>query len=358
MYRSCIFCSAALGSNDSIGRFPVGRSLAFDGEKGRLWAVCPRCERWNLAPIEERWEAIEDAERLFRDTRLRAQNENIGLAKLADGTRLVRVGQALPGELAAWRYGRELRRRRMWASLGTRADLLMVVEAFAGGWLFTMRTIYREVAPYWLAGRVMHRIPAAESPTEKPIHLRWRDLRLARTALGSEGRLELRIVQSREIWAPSSPVVVRGPAVAAVLGKALVRINGRGAGPEDLDQALARISRAGGAEPFLRSAAAGFDLAVPNLNYGSLTPTFTPDSAEEKAKAREDAARHALAGPPRDPTSALALEMALHDETERRALHGELAMLEGMWRDAEEIAAIADRLPDVDPEPPRLGAEH
>ena len=34
---------------------------------------------------------------------------------------------------------------------------------------------------------------------------------------------------------------------------------------------------------------------------------------------------------------------------------GELTMLEGMWRDAEEIAAIADRLPDVPtPEPPRL----
>ncbi|HEX5870207.1 MAG TPA: hypothetical protein VFY65_07325, partial [Longimicrobium sp.] len=90
MYRNCIFCSSALGSNDSIERFPVGKSLAFDAEKGRLWAVCDRCARWNLAPIEERWEAIEDAERLFRDTRLRAQRENIGLAKLRDGTRLIR----------------------------------------------------------------------------------------------------------------------------------------------------------------------------------------------------------------------------------------------------------------------------
>lgn len=50
MYRSCIFCSGALGSNEAIERFPVGRSLAFDAAKGRLWAVCPRCARWNLAP--------------------------------------------------------------------------------------------------------------------------------------------------------------------------------------------------------------------------------------------------------------------------------------------------------------------
>lgn len=356
MYRACIFCSAPLGANEAVELFPVGRSLAFDAEKGRLWAVCPKCARWNLAPIEERWEAIEEAERRFRDTRLRVQNENVGLAKLADGTRLVRVGEALPGELVAWRYGQEARRRHLWASLGTHANLLMAVALpLGGGWLAAMRMIYDAVAPYWRAEQVMHCIPAAESPTEKPIHLRWRDLRLARTGLGSEGRLELRIVQSREIWAPSSPVAVSGPAVAAVLGKALVRINGQGAEPAELDLALARISSAGGAEPFLRAtAAAGFDMAVPNLNYGSLTPTFTPNSAEQKAKAREDAVRRALPGPPRDPTGALAVEMALHEETERRALDGELAMLEAMWREAEEIAGIADRLPDIDAEPPRL----
>jgi hypothetical protein len=38
----------------------------------------------------------------------------------------------------------------------------------------------------------------------------------------------------------------------------------------------------------------------------------------------------------------LALEMAAHEETERRALDGELALLEEAWRDAEEVAAIAD----------------
>ena len=38
----------------------------------------------------------------------------------------------------------------------------------------------------------------------------------------------------------------------------------------------------------------------------------------------------------------LALEMSLHEEDERRALEGELAELEDRWREAEEIAAIAD----------------
>jgi hypothetical protein len=36
--------------------------------------------------------------------------------------------------------------------------------------------------------------------------------------------------------------------------------------------------------------------------------------------------------------------MALHEAQERRALEGELAALEQAWREAEEIAAIADGL--------------
>ena len=40
----------------------------------------------------------------------------------------------------------------------------------------------------------------------------------------------------------------------------------------------------------------------------------------------------------------LALEMAAHEEIERRALQGELAALEEAWKSAEEVAAIADSL--------------
>ena len=43
-------------------------------------------------------------------------------------------------------------------------------------------------------------------------------------------------------------------------------------------------------------------------------------------------------------TTKLALEMALHEEQERRALEGELWILEQAWKEAEEIAAISDSL--------------
>ena len=44
------------------------------------------------------------------------------------------------------------------------------------------------------------------------------------------------------------------------------------------------------------------------------------------------------------PVERLAVEMALHEEQERRALEGELEVLTDAWRDAEEIAAIADSI--------------
>ena len=118
-----------------------------------------------------------------------------------------------------------------------------------------------------------------------------------------------------------------------------------------IDRALNEIRRAGSAEDFLRSAAQrrlrvdGWSLPFPEVRKVTFRETFrgevTPD------------------GPPGVlPASPVALEMALHEETERRALDGELAMLEAMWREAEQIAAIADRLPELPaPDPPRLAPE-
>src|SRR6478672_1588159 len=85
VYATCLFCNGDLGRNEAIETFPVGRRLAFDAAKGRLWVVCRKCERWNLTPIEERWEAIEDCERQFRGTKLRVSTDEIGLARLKEG---------------------------------------------------------------------------------------------------------------------------------------------------------------------------------------------------------------------------------------------------------------------------------
>ena len=54
-------------------------------------------------PLEERWEAVEAGERLYRDASLRAQTGEIGLAQLREGLQLVRIGPPLRPEFAAWR---------------------------------------------------------------------------------------------------------------------------------------------------------------------------------------------------------------------------------------------------------------
>ena len=112
MFTTSLFCSTALGANETIEHFPVGRRLAFDPDKGRLWVICRACDRWNLTPLEERWEALEEADRLFRETRLRASTDHIGLARLRDGLELVRIGKPQRPEIAAWRYGDQFGRRR------------------------------------------------------------------------------------------------------------------------------------------------------------------------------------------------------------------------------------------------------
>ena len=44
------------------------------------------------------------------------------------------------------------------------------------------------------------------------------------------------------------------------------------------------------------------------------------------------------------PAVSLAIEMAVHEDQERAALEGDLIELEAAWREAEEIARIADDL--------------
>jgi hypothetical protein len=346
MYRNCIFCSADFGTNEVLETFPVGRQLAFDSWKGRLWAVCPGCARWNLSPIEERWEAVEQAEKLFRDARLRVQSENIGLARLPDGTRLVRVGRAIPGELAAWRYGTQLLRRRKRYFVVGGAGLAAGVAAWGGLQAlgvggFGMWLGFQAIHSRWQQ-RVVHRVtaddeaaaPGQASPGrtadggEHIIVRRWHleGMRLAGARPGDELAVEIRDAHRskpagwRDGVNPKSRdvVVVSGEQARKVLARAMVHVNRKGASRDLLREANRILEDAGSAESVLRDAAIG--------------------GAALGKKAGRDP--YLLVGP-----GALAFEMALNEDAERRALEGELAALEAAWREAEEIAAIADALP-------------
>jgi hypothetical protein len=341
MYSTCIFCHSSLGQNESIEHFPVGRRLAFDGEKGRLWVVCAACNRWNLTPLEERWEAVEECERRFRGTTVRTSTENIGLARLADGTELVRIGRPLRPEFAAWRYSGEFagRYRR---SMITGAALTGVAAGLA---MFGPASLLVGLPALGVAELLKMRLPEARGYFETAAaqgRLRddagevmltgRRELQRARLrsqrerGSGSAWALHVRTVvnpfsqlnpdPTNLTWDPRDHVV-SGAAGLRALAVLLARPNAGGAGKSMVQAAVKRIDRARTAEGFL--ARAEDDVRRMGIGYR--------DVWEMPLEIR------------------LAMEMAAHEDAERRALEGELVDLERHWREAEEVAAIADALP-------------
>ena len=111
MYRACAFCNGKLDGDGGPSGLGVGRRLAFDEWKGRLWVICPKCSRWNLAPLDDRLERIEALARAAGEGRVAAATEQVALIRWQTYD-LVRVGKPRRLEFATWRYGERLRARR------------------------------------------------------------------------------------------------------------------------------------------------------------------------------------------------------------------------------------------------------
>jgi hypothetical protein len=315
--RRCIFCHGELPANEAVEHFPLGRRIAFDPGRGRLWAVCPSCSRWNLAPIETRWEALEELEKTHRDHgRLLASTDNIALIE-APGIELVRVGNARLAEEAWWRYGAEMLRRRSRARLVTWAErgTLIALSVATGG------------INFWLFGG-----DAANS------FLRWR--KFGGTAWRGESLCircgaplrELSFKKSRYLY------LMRDDALDPALGISCgsCRLRGRDgehrlhgvAAQHILRRVVTRHHFQGASEKRVRAATDYID------RLGS--PAAVTDEIAGRGT-RLDALldKH-------NRTQAVALEIALNDENERRLLELELSELEVRWRQEEEIAAIVD----------------
>src|SRR2546422_909240 len=111
MYRTCGFCNGKLDGDGGPSGLGVGRRLAFDEWKGRLWVICPKCSRWNLAPLDDRLEQIEALARAAGEGRVAAATEQVALIRWQTYD-LVRVGKPRRMEFATWRYGERLKARR------------------------------------------------------------------------------------------------------------------------------------------------------------------------------------------------------------------------------------------------------
>ena len=359
MYSHCPTCVAPLGRNRVLEAFPIGERIAFDLGRGRLWVLCPRCRSWNLAPLEERWEVVEAAERLFETAVVGASTQQMALGRVADGTELIRVGGARAVELAGWRYGRELtsrwRRHRRLALVGGGVGLgLVLLPAVGTGTVASLglgagavtlllrrirknRPVFRrrvtspEASDDDLPGILIESGPdprgeelreAGEEATLVRL-FRKRDVERLLLVPGPEEAGGWRLMVDR--WYRPPMELERREAERSL--RAMLAVwNPWGGSPSQVERAVARVRELGSADRVLAQAAR-------DLNAGHAWE-------HHLAWPFRDTARIQWA----DPTLRLALEVAANEEVERRALEGELRLLEREWAEAEELAAIADTL--------------
>jgi hypothetical protein len=364
MYSACLFCNGPLDTNERIESMPVGRRLAYDLARGRLWVICARCGRWNLSPLDERWEAIDQCERLFRATRLRYSTDNIGLARIDERLELVRIGPALLPEIASWRYGARLERAAA-APNGVHR-----VRRFVGHGAGLHRWVARKAASA-LAGYATS-VGLSDDAMLRLRTFRRGDAVLARTLdevgtpivirYGHLGAAEL-IRPERD--APWRLVVRHDGGVARVAeadglrtaGKLLASLNFGVASSAEVRHAIAKLDEAGDREGyFTRVASLAMRTQwgrVPDAPDEGLIEPAGSSFAERIALQLANRSFWGRGGTGSDettplfrlpPVDRLALEMASNEDIERRALKGELDALAAAWKEAEEIANISDEL--------------
>jgi hypothetical protein len=308
MYSHCIYCTADLGSNEELEAFGVGRRLAWDAARGRLWVVCALCSRWNLSPLEERWEVVDQCERLFERAQRRVSSEHIAMGRLPSGLDMIRVGAAQRGEFAAWRYGRTLT-RRWWKHQVTGAGGFLAVTSGPFVWPLVLPLALWQAH---MDRRVVLRLPDGSGADVEVTPRHARHLRLLSEPGGTDWQLIVRGRQDRS-------AILRGDAALRAAAMLVPHVNRKGATDLQVKVAVQELERHGtGADYF----AASVDRIRSQALFGNRHSTVRGAPAEIR----------------------LALEMAAHEESERRALEGELKALEAAWREAEEIAAIADDL--------------
>jgi hypothetical protein len=316
----CLFCHKAFPANDRFQHFPLGRRIAFDPERGRLWAVCERCYRWTLWPLENRDEALYELERAAHDSATPvAHTEHISLLHL-DGLLLVRVAGAGLAERAWWRYGRELnRRKRVFEGAASRLTAytfgaLHLVGEFVGlgdgdvdiTWDDKpVADILRWRRFGWAAWHGRRTCSYCGSTLRA---LRYDQSWWVYPLRGADGSLEIGVPCQRcDPWTPDNVYVIDGPQAENVLRRCLAYQNIGGAWEDVVKQAADLIEGVGSAGE------------------------FTLDSVQRRECLWK-----------LGPTRAIAMEIALNESVEQRLLDLEIRALEFIWKQEEELARIID----------------
>jgi hypothetical protein len=260
--------------------------------------------------------------------------DNIGLAKVRDGTTLVRIGEPLRPEFAAWRYGDQFGRRRRRQFLiagGGLAALGAVVSAgaVAGVGLGAFSWMFINSGRALIRGDPEAVVAKVRTDAGNVVHVRRRHLGETWIGRGEGGSLAINL---RYKHGQATFVGREAERIASIV---IPKVNRFGGSKQVVANAVGQIESAGGAEGFLER------LALVAPAYSRHAVAAAP-SRWGRRRWNSDVMSAGLFGLP--PEQRIALEMALHEEVERRAIQGELAELERAWREAEEIAGIADSL--------------
>ena len=285
--------------------------------------VCPSCSRWNLTPIEERWEAVEECEKSFEKTVQRFSTDNIGLARHKSGLELVRVGKPIDTEFAFWRYGLALQRR--WKKnavlTGIAASAIAVgalTSSFIAGASVGFLVPGLHVAPNYLSA--WRTVTYVQKRRRERIKIYGRAVPWTQTAVDSSGNYDVRV----QHWL--GDIILTGDPATQFLTKALPFMNHTGR-RHHLDHAVKEVRQSESPAKFASSV---------------LADVSWREAARRKPRKASDATSAYLAQMPHH--LRFGLEMALNESREEQALAGELAALETAWKEAEEIAAVADNL--------------
>jgi len=341
VYTTCLRCDRSLGANTEIPHLRVGRRIAFDTKRGRLWVICPHCDQWNLTPIEERWEALEECEQLATQAEARGSGTTVALAQTESGLELLRVGGMSNADIANWRYGKRIgarNARHLW--------WLMPVEGVAVSAGISMwRAFHQLGASLFVTGFLGFILFKA---WRKPPSLWTRfDDGTGRTRLLWFWQRQLAYIEHPT--RRSRPVLVlprwfgnlrlTGDRAVIALASLLPRLNGADCAVADLAAAVGKVTRAEKGARKQPELAKRDTHALQHAKDSSI-PAWREQRPWEVV---------ALGIPPVwltnvPPVDRLALEMAVTEEVEQRQLAERTEALSEEWPEEEEVGAISDDL--------------
>ena len=310
MFTSCAFCSGALGGDGGDSGLGVGRRFAYDGWKSRAWVICQRCARWNLTPFDERLDVIAALDRMAAAGRVAATSEQVALIRLG-AYDVVRVGQPPRPEMATWRYGERIKaRQREKMKVVVPVAIVVVglsvaVNIAAGGSMGAFIGQVPNLSNAIYTGIVGNRKIAIDPPIcsrcGRVMVLRAKHVKEARLQHTTRADLALLLICPR---CKGEGALLEGADAETALRSGLTYLNLRHSRrlKKKASEAALQVDAYGGPEAFLTRQAL----------------------REVKVSTYRGA-------------EALALEMSVDEQAELREL-------ERQWRDAEEIADIADNL--------------